>query len=41
MHMMSKDLTDQIIGRAQRHGRTGALTVHQLYHENEQLRYLS
>jgi hypothetical protein len=41
MHMMSKDLTDQIIGRAQRHGRRTALKVHQLYHENEQLRYLS
>jgi SNF2 family DNA or RNA helicase len=34
-HKMSEDLTSQIIGRAQRSGRTTPLVVHQLCHANE------
>lgn len=34
-HKMSGDLTSQIIGRAQRSGRTTPLVVHQLCHSNE------
>ena len=34
-HRMSKDLETQIIGRAQRPGRTTSLKVHYLCYENE------
>ena len=34
-HKMSHDLENQVIGRGQRLGRTGALNVHYLYYENE------
>lgn len=34
-HSMSKEMTEQIIGRAQRPGRIGQLKVWQLCHENE------
>jgi hypothetical protein len=38
-HRMSGDLTHQIIGRAQRCGRTSQLVVHQLTYEGETTRY--
>lgn len=34
-HKFSKDIERQIIGRAQRHGRTSKLKVHYLYYEHE------
>jgi hypothetical protein len=35
MHKMSKDMEKQVIGRAQRQGRTCQLTIHYLLHNNE------
>jgi len=35
MHKMSKDMERQVIGRAQRQGRTSRLTIHYLFHNNE------
>ncbi len=34
-HRFSNDMEEQIIGRAQRHGRKGALNVYYLLHDNE------
>lgn len=34
-HKMPPDMERQVIGRAQRAGRTSSLTIHYLYHENE------
>ena len=33
--LFSNNITHQVVGRAQRVGRSHALNVHQLYHENE------
>jgi len=34
-HSMNKELTTQVIGRAQRPGRTGSLNIHRLAYQNE------
>jgi SNF2 family DNA or RNA helicase len=34
-HSMNKELTTQVIGRAQRPGRTGSLNIHRLVYPNE------
>ncbi len=40
VHQMSADLQRQVIGRAQRYGRTCKLQVHHIHHANEEADYL-
>ena len=40
VHQMSSDLQGQVIGRAQRYGRTCKLKVHHIHHANEEADYL-